>query len=93
MKIVFKDKLKWEPKNTISTFQSVQGKPKYTFAVAKDQSRILYPLQFLGLIGCGVLSCLGYIQLYRLGDLKEKVPEFFFFYVLIGIIYFNGAVL
>ena len=88
MKTIFKNKLRRGSTNGTLPLQSVQGKPKYTFAVAKDQSPILSQLQFIGLTCCGLLSCLGYLQIYRLGDLREKVPEFLFCYFLLAIIYF-----
>jgi hypothetical protein len=67
--------------------QSVQSNRKYTFAHPKDQSQILSQLQFIGLMGWGLASCLGYLLLYRLGDLRQKVPEFLSYYLLLGVIY------
>lgn len=70
-----------------SPIQSVQSNRKYTFAPPKDQSQILSQLQFISLMGWGVASCLGYLLIYSLGDLRQKVPEFLFCYLLLGIIY------
>lgn len=70
-----------------SPIQSVQSNRKYTFAAPKDQSQILSQLQFISLIGWGLASCLGYLFLYSLGDLRQKVPEFLFCNLLLGIIY------
>jgi alpha-1,6-mannosyltransferase len=67
--------------------QSVQSNGKYTFAQPKDQSQILYYLQFISLLGWGVVSCLGYLLICSLGDLRQKVPEFLFYYLLLGMIY------
>jgi hypothetical protein len=68
--------------------QPVQSNGKYTFAPPKDQSQILSQLQFISLLGCGLVFCVGYLRIYSLGDLRQKVPEFLFYYLLLGIIYF-----
>ena len=67
--------------------QSVQSNRKYTFALPKDQSQILSYLQFISLMGWGLASCLGYLLICSLGDLRQKVPEFLFYYLLLGMIY------
>lgn len=67
--------------------QPAQSNRKYTFALPKDQSQILSYLQFISLMGWGLASCLGYLFICSLGDLRQKVPEFLFYYLLLGMIY------
>ena len=75
------------PPPEIWPVQSVQSNEKYTFAPPKDQSQILSHLQFISLVACGLVSCLGYFLLCSLGDLRQKVPEFVSCYLLLGVVY------
>jgi alpha-1,6-mannosyltransferase len=60
---------------------------KYTFAATKFQLLFRSHLPIISLIGCGLASSLIYLKILGLGDLRNQIPQFLFYFLLLSPFY------
>ncbi len=70
---------------------SLPNRTNYTDRISKDQLQTRPAFSVISLILLGFASITIYLQIFLLGDLRQRIPEFLFYYFLVFTIYILAA--